>query len=60
MCTGVSNPSKTPPPRFHQDPLKSANCPGPTFLDNSPLYIGLYIKSGVLLGLVHTHRGGGP
>ena len=27
----ISPPSKTPPPPFHQDPLRSANCPSPPF-----------------------------
>ena len=41
---GINPPppqKKTPPPAFlPSPPLKSANCPSPPFLGNSPLYIG--------------------
>ena len=41
VCIGVSTPLKNIPPLFlAKPPLKSANCPSSSFLDNSPLYIG--------------------
>ena len=40
-CIGVSTPPQKHHPLFlAKSPLKSANCPSPSFLGNSCLYIG--------------------